>query len=203
MLKRLSLFFLIFVLLWGASRTPVIGEFKNTLLHFFKPSKTVAKKVSHSIFPSTAFMTHSLLAENQWVDSVFMSMDVDQKIGQFFMVAINPTHGEAHYKRIETLISTNHIGGLIFFQGEPYSYASLNNRFQSTTKIPLLIGIDGEWGLAMRVNSTMAFPKQITLGAIQDNSLIYKMGGEIARQCKRLGIHLNFAPVVDINSNPA
>lgn len=202
MLKRLSLFFLIFVLLWGASRTPVIGEFKNTLLHFFKPSKTVAKKVSHSIFPSTAFMTHSLLAENQWVDSVFMSMDVDQKIGQFFMVAINPTHGEAHYKRIETLISTNHIGGLIFFQGEPYSYASLNNRFQSTTKIPLLIGIDGEWGLAMRVNSTMAFPKQITLGAIQDNSLIYKMGGEIARQCKRLGIHLNFAPVVDINSNP-
>ena len=202
MLKRLSLFFLILVLLWGASRTPVIGEFKNTLLHFFKPSKTVAKKVSHSIFPSTAFRTHSLLAENQWVDSVFMSMDVDQKIGQFFMVAINPTHGEAHFKRIETLISTNHIGGLIFFQGEPYSYASLNNRFQSTTKIPLLIGIDGEWGLAMRVNSTMAFPKQITLGAIQDNSLIYKMGGEIARQCKRLGIHLNFAPVVDINSNP-
>jgi beta-glucosidase-like glycosyl hydrolase/CubicO group peptidase (beta-lactamase class C family) len=203
MLKRLSLFFLTLVLLWVVFRTPVIGEFNNTFLHFFKSSKIVVKKVSHSIFPPPpAFITNSLLAENQWVDSVFFSMDDNQKIGQFFMVAINPTHGEAHYKYIENLISTNNIGGLIFFQGEPNAYASLNNRFQSTTKIPLLMGIDGEWGLAMRVNSTMAFPKQITLGAIQDNTLIYKMGGEIARQCKRLGIHLNFAPVVDINSNP-
>ena len=203
MLKRLSLFFLTLILLWVVFRTPVIGEFNNTFLRFFKPSKVIVKKVSHSIFPPPpAFITNSVLAENQWVDSVFFSMDDNQKIGQFFMVAINPTHGEAHFKHIENLISTNHIGGLIFFQGEPSAYASLNNRFQSTTKIPLLIGIDGEWGLAMRVNSTMAFPKQITLGAIQDNALIYKMGGEIARQCKRLGIHLNFAPVVDINSNP-
>lgn len=203
MLKRLSLFSLMLILFWAVFHTPVVGEFNNTLLHFFKPSKIALKKVSHSNFPPPpAFNTTSLLAENQWVDSVFLSMDVDQKIGQFFMVAINPTHGEAHYKHIENLIATNHIGGLIFFQGEPFAYANLNNRFQSTTKIPLLIGIDGEWGLAMRVNSTMAFPKQITLGAIQDNTLIYKMGGEIARQCKRLGIHLNFAPVVDINSNP-
>ena len=203
MLKRLSLFFITLILLWVVFRTPVIGEFNNTFLHFFKPSKIIVKKISHSIFPPPpTFTTNSLLAENQWVDSVFFSMDDNQKIGQFFMVAINPTHGEAHYKYIENLISTNHIGGLIFFQGEPNTYASLNNRFQSTTKIPLLMGIDGEWGLAMRVNSTMAFPKQITLGAIQDNTLIYKMGGEIARQCKRLGIHLNFAPVVDINSNP-
>ena len=203
MLKRLSLFFLSLILFWVVFRTPVIGEFNNTLLRFFRPTETIVKKASHSVFPPPpAFTTNSLLTENQWVDSVFLSMDIDQKIGQFFMVAINPTHGEAHFKRIETLIQSNYIGGLIFFQGEPYSYASLNNRFQSTTKIPLLVGIDGEWGLAMRVNSTMAFPKQITLGAIQDNSLIYKMGGEIARQCKRLGIHLNFAPVVDINSNP-
>ena len=203
MLKRLSLFSITLILLWVVFRTPVIGEFNNTLLRFFRPTETIVKKASHSVFPPPpAFTTNSLLTENQWVDSVFASMDNDQKIGQFFMVAINPTHGEAHFKRIETLIQSNYIGGLIFFQGEPYSYASLNNRFQSTTKIPLLVGIDGEWGLAMRVNSTMAFPKQITLGAIQDNSLIYKMGGEIARQCKRLGIHLNFAPVVDINSNP-
>ena len=203
MVKRFSLFFITLILLWVAFRSPVIGEFNNTLLHWFKPSVTTAKKVSHLAFlPTPSFTTNSLLAENQWVDSVFSSMDNDQKIGQFFMVAINPTHGEAHFKRIETLIQTNYIGGLIFFQGDPFSYASLNNRFQSGTKIPLLIGIDGEWGLAMRVHSTVAFPKQITLGAIQDNSLIYKMGGEIARQCKRLGIHLNFAPVVDINSNP-
>jgi beta-N-acetylhexosaminidase len=203
MLKRLSFFFLTLILLWAVFRSPVIGEFNNTLLRFFNPAKTETTKVKLPVFPPPPpFTTDSQLSENQWVDSVFASMDNDQKIGQFFMVAINPTHGEAHYKRIETLIQNNYIGGLIFFQGEPYSYANLNNRFQSTSKIPLLVGIDGEWGLAMRVNSTMAFPKQITLGAIQDNTLIYKMGGEIARQCKRLGIHLNFAPVVDINSNP-
>ncbi|MCU0468732.1 MAG: serine hydrolase [Arcicella sp.] len=203
MLKRLSLFFLTLILLWVAFLTPVVGEFNNTLLHWFKPTTENVKKTAQPNFPPPpAFTTNSSLPENLWVDSVFATMDNDQKIGQFFMVAINPTHGEAHYKRIENLIQTNHIGGLIFFQGEPYSYANLNNRFQSTAKIPLLVGIDGEWGLAMRVNSTMAFPKQITLGAIQDNSLIYRMGGEIARQCKRLGIHLNFAPVVDINSNP-
>jgi beta-N-acetylhexosaminidase len=203
MFKRLSLFLLTLILLWAVFRSPVVGEFNNTLLRLFTPTKTETKKVILPVFPPPpAFTTNSLLTENQWVDSVYASMDNDQKIGQFFMVAINPTHGEAHFKRIETLIQNNYIGGLIFFQGEPYSYASLNNRFQSTSKIPLLIGIDGEWGLAMRVNSTMAFPKQITLGAIQDNTLIYKMGGEIARQCKRLGIHLNFAPVVDINSNP-
>ena len=203
MFKRLSLFFLTLIVLWAVFRSPVVGEFNNTLLRLFAPTKTEPKKAILPVFPPPpAFTTNSLLPENQWVDSVYASMDNDQKIGQFFMVAINPTHGEAHFKRIETLIQNNYIGGLIFFQGEPYSYASLNNRFQSTSKIPLLIGIDGEWGLAMRVNSTMAFPKQITLGAIQDNTLIYKMGGEIARQCKRLGIHLNFAPVVDINSNP-
>ena len=203
MLRRLSLFFLTLTLLWVVFRTPVIGEFNDTVLRFFKPSKIITKSVAKSTAVySPAFVVNSLLTEDQWVDSVFLSMDVDQKIGQFFMVAINPTHGEAHFKHIENLISSNYVGGLIFFQGEPNAYASLNNRFQSITKIPLLIGIDGEWGLAMRVNSTMAFPKQITLGAIQNNALIYKMGGEIARQCKRLGIHLNFAPVVDINSNP-
>lgn len=203
MYKRISLFSFSLILLWVIFRTPVIGELNNTLIHFLKPKKV--KKLG-VINPekkiSTKFITNSQLLENQWVDSVFASMDNDQKIGQFFMVAVNPTQGEAHFKKLETLIQTNYIGGLIFFQGEPYSYATLNNRFQLGSKVPLLIGIDGEWGLAMRVNSTMAFPKQITLGAIQDNSLIYTMGTEIARQCKRLGIHLNFAPVVDINSNP-
>ena len=99
MVKRFSLFFLTLILLWVAFRTPVIGEFNNTLLHWFKPSITDTKKESHRVLmPPPAFTTNSLLAENQWVDSVFSSMDSDQKIGQFFMVAINPTHGEAHFK---------------------------------------------------------------------------------------------------------
>lgn len=206
MYKQFSLFSITLILLWLAFKMPVTGELNNTLVHFFKAEKKeiTHKKVvkKHTTLSHPKFINHSQLLENQWVDSVFISMDNDQKIGQFFMVAVNPTYGEAHFKKLESLIHSNYIGGLIFFQGEPNSYANLNNRFQSSTKIPLLIGIDGEWGLAMRVSTTMAFPKQITLGAIQDNTLIYNMGTEIARQCKRLGIHLNFAPVVDINSNP-
>ena len=138
-----------------------------------------------------------------WVDSVFQTLTPDQKIGQFFMVAAFSNRHENHYQYIDHLIQANHIGGLIFFQGGPYRQAILTNRYQAESKVPLLIGIDGEWGLGMRLDSTMDFPKQMALGAIRDNELIYRMGAEIGRQCQRLGIHINFAPVSDINSNPA
>ncbi|GAB3640693.1 glycoside hydrolase family 3 N-terminal domain-containing protein [Spirosoma arcticum] len=138
----------------------------------------------------------------QWVDSVFQTLTPEQKIGQFFMVASFSNRHENHYQYIEHLIQSNHIGGLIFFQGGPHRQAILTNRYQAQAKVPLLIGIDGEWGLGMRLDSTMDFPKQMSLGAIRDNELIYRMGAEIGRQCQRLGIHINFAPVSDINSNP-
>lgn len=138
-----------------------------------------------------------------WVDSVFTTMTLEQKIGQFFMVATFSNRTENHYQYIEHLIREYNIGGLIYFQGGPYRQAILTNRYQSLSKIPLLVGIDGEWGLGMRLDSTMDFPKQMTLGAIRDNGLIARMGAEIGRQCHRLGIHINFAPVSDINSNPA
>ncbi|SOD96752.1 glycoside hydrolase family 3 N-terminal domain-containing protein [Spirosoma fluviale] len=138
-----------------------------------------------------------------WVDSVFNTLTAEQKIGQFFMVATFSNRHENHYQYIEHLIQTNHIGGLIFFQGGPYRQAILTNRYQAASKVPLLVGIDGEWGLGMRLDSTMNFPKQMSLGAIRNNELIYRMGAEIGRQCQRLGIHINFAPVSDINSNPA
>ncbi|MEZ0608400.1 glycoside hydrolase family 3 N-terminal domain-containing protein [Fibrella sp. WM1] len=137
-----------------------------------------------------------------WVDSVFNTMTIDQKIGQFFMVAAYSNHSDNHRIYIEHLVRNYHIGGVIFFQGGPYRQAVLTNRFQAASKIPLFIGIDGEWGLGMRLDSTMEFPKQMTLGAIRDNELIQRMGAEIGRQCHRLGIHINFAPVSDINSNP-
>lgn len=206
MLKKILLILLTLALIF-----PVVAEINKRFLHFF-PSEIkenpIAKKVvtPAKTFPVKYIPTnfpYSQLSENQWVDSVFFSMTDDQKIGQFFMVATYPQHGEVHFRRLETLIQNNYIGGLIFFQGEPFSQAQLTNRFQSVSKIPMLIAIDGEWGLGMRMNlPAMSFPKQITLGALQDNNLIYKMGGEIARQCKRVGVHLNFAPVVDINSNP-
>ena len=138
-----------------------------------------------------------------WVDSVFQTLTPEQKIGQFFMVATFSNRHENHYQYIDHLIQTNHVGGLIFFQGGPNRQAILTNRYQAQAKIPLLIGIDGEWGLGMRLDSTMDFPKQMSLGAIRNNDLIYRMGAEIGRQCRRLGIHINFAPVSDINSNPA
>ncbi|WP_460910004.1 glycoside hydrolase family 3 N-terminal domain-containing protein [Spirosoma areae] len=138
-----------------------------------------------------------------WVDSVFQTLSPEQKIGQFFMVATFSNRHENHYQYIDHLIQSNHIGGLIFFQGGPYRQAILTNRYQAQSKVPLLVGIDGEWGLGMRLDSAMDFPKQMSLGAIRDNELIYRMGAEIGRQCQRLGIHINFAPVSDINSNPS
>lgn len=139
----------------------------------------------------------------KWIDSVFTTMTPEQKVGQFFMVATFSNRHDNHYQYIEHLIQNYHIGGLIFFQGGPHRQALLTNRYQSMSKIPMLVGIDGEWGLGMRLDSAMDFPKQMALGALRDDQLVYRMGDEIGRQCRRLGIHINFAPVSDINSNPA
>jgi len=137
-----------------------------------------------------------------WVDSIMAVLTPEQRIGQLFMVAAYSNRGKDHIEELSKLICTNNIGGLIFFQGGPVRQAIQTNYYQSIAPTPLLISIDGEWGLSMRLDSTMRFPKQMALGAIGDNTLIYSMGLEIARQCKRLGIHINFAPVVDINNNP-
>jgi len=143
-----------------------------------------------------------VLPESYWVDSTLKSMTLDEKIGQLFMVATFSNRDETHYRYIDKMVNDFHIGGLIFFQGGPVGQAQLANRYQSHSKIPLFIGIDGEWGLGMRLDSTISFPKQMVLGSIQNDELIYRMGADIAAQCRRLGIHINFAPVSDINSNP-
>jgi len=141
--------------------------------------------------------------QQKWVDSVMSTLSQRQKIGQLFMVAAYSNKDENHVREIEKLIKEQHIGGLIFFQGGPHRQAKLTNRYQSQANIPLYIAIDGEWGLGMRLDSTMNFPKQMTLGALGNDELVFQMGTEIARQCRRMGIHINFAPVVDVNSNPA
>ena len=144
----------------------------------------------------------SSLTQDQWVDSVMQSLTMEQRIGQLFMVAAYSNKSEKHTKEIDKLITDHHIGGLIFFQGGPVRQGILTNRYQAESKVPLMIGMDAEWGLSMRLDSTLYFPKQMTLGAIQDDKYIYKMGAEVARECRRLGVHINFAPVVDININP-
>ena len=140
--------------------------------------------------------------KSAWTDSVYNSLSKDERIAQLFMVAAYSNRDTNHVNKITELIKKYKIGGLIFFQGGPVRQAKLTNYYQSISKTPLMIATDAEWGLAMRLDSTVRFPRQMTLGAIQDNSLIYEMGETIARQCKRMNINVNFAPVIDINSNP-
>lgn len=140
---------------------------------------------------------------DSWVDSVWQSLSPRERIGQLFQVAAYSNRGNAHKAEILGLIREYGLGGLVFFQGGPLRQMQLCNDFQSASKVPLLISMDAEWGIGMRLDSTMSFPYQMALGAIQDESLIYEMGAEIARQFQRLGMHVNYAPVVDVNNNPA
>jgi len=137
-----------------------------------------------------------------WVDSVFNSLSQDQRLAQLFMVAAYSNRDMKHVKQIRELIVNQGIGGLIWMQGGPVKQGKLANYYQTQAKVPLMYSIDGEWGLAMRLDSTPRYPKQMTLGAIQNDSLIYEMGRQIALECKRMGLHVNFAPVVDVNNNP-
>lgn len=170
-------------------------------LSFFVHSQEDSSTQSLSDTASAAENSGKISDSEKWVDTVLDTMSLDEKIGQLFMVAAYSNRGEEHRKSIDFLIRKYHIGGLIFFQGGPGRQAKQANAYQEQSRIPLLIGIDGEWGLGMRLDSTMNFPRQMTLGAMQNNDLIYDMGKEIARQSKRMGIHINFAPVVDVNVN--
>ena len=138
-----------------------------------------------------------------WVETTFNSMTPDERLGQLFAIRAHSDKGAEHIKSVEDQIKKYHVGGLCFFQGTPEKQAELTNKYQALSKTPLMISMDAEWGLGMRMKkSTISFPKQLMLGAIQDNRLIYKMGQEVAAHCKRLGVHVNFAPVADINNNP-
>ncbi|MBN2682993.1 MAG: serine hydrolase [Bacteroidales bacterium] len=142
-----------------------------------------------------------LSVDTKWVDSVMATMSPDDRIAQLMMVATYSNKPVSHSKTIATLIKDYKIGGLIFMQGGPIRQAQLTNYYQSVSEIPLFIAMDAEWGLSMRLDSTIYFPRQVILGAIQNNQLIYETGVEIAKHCRRLGVHVNFAPVIDVNNN--
>ncbi len=141
-------------------------------------------------------------AQNIWVDSIMKSMTVDEKIGQLFMVQAYSNKDQKHEEFITNMIREYHIGNLIFMQGTPEKQVALNNKYQALSKVPLLIGFDGEWGLDMRLKNTYRFPWNMTLGAIKNEELLKATGKRIGEHCKRVGIHMNFAPVVDVNTNP-
>ena len=139
--------------------------------------------------------------QTKWVDSIYNTMTLKEKVGQLFMISAYSNKEESHTDTIQKLIKENGIGGLVFFQGGPVRQANQTNLYQSTSKIPLLIAMDAEWGLNMRLDSTARFPYNMTLGAVSDNDLVKKVGQKIGEHCNRLGVHINFAPVVDINTN--
>ncbi len=137
-----------------------------------------------------------------WVDSVYKVMTDDQKIGQLFMLRAFSHDDQAHITSVKKQIKDYHVGGVCFFQGDPQRNAQLAYEYQRMSHIPLFTSIDGEWGLGMRFkDKSISFPRQLTLGAIDDHQLIYAMGQEVAKHCKAIGINLNFAPCVDINNN--
>lgn len=153
--------------------------------------------------PATVFTDFASKEEQKWADSIYNKLTFEERVGQLFMVAAYSNKDMDHVRSIDRLITDYKIGGVIFFQGGPVRQAKLTNRFQEKSKIPLFVGIDAEWGLSMRLDSTYRYPWNMTLGAVQDLKLIETMGKQMAIQAKRMGIHFNFAPVLDINTNAA
>ena len=137
-----------------------------------------------------------------WIDSLIATMSLEQKAGQLFMIAAYSNKDETHNAEIENYIRKHGIGGLIFMQGDPVTQAKLTNRYQKASNVPLMIAMDAEWGPSMRLSNTITYPREMTLGALQSDTLIYAMGVEIARQLRRLGVQVSFSPVVDVNNNP-
>ena len=164
---------------------------KNVVTPEIKPEKPV--------FADTEYATEG---QKKWVDSIYNQLSFEEKLGQLFMVAAFSNKDTVHTNAIDKLIIQKKIGGLIFMQGGPVRQARLTNRYQSESKVPLFIGIDAEWGLAMRLDSVNRFPFNMTLGAIQDLKFLEKVGEQMGKQTKRIGAHFNFSPVIDINTNP-
>ena len=180
-------------------------SFFSLLVFFSSISLSIVDKVDRKnndpIFPKKTY--HISPQENAWVDSVYNSLTPEEKIAQTMMVRAHSDNGPDHIAAVENLIKKYNVGSLCFFQGTPQKQAELTNLYQSEAKTPLIIAMDAEWGLGMRLKeSTISYPKNLTLGAIQDNKLIYDLGLEIARECRRIGVHYNFAPAIDVNNNP-
>ncbi len=141
-------------------------------------------------------------AAAKWADSVFKTLSKEERIAQLMVIRAHSNLGAEHVAKVTNDIRRYNVGALCFFQGGPVRQANLTNYYQSIAKTPLMITIDGEYGLGMRLDSVTRFPYQLTLGALADTELVYRMGLAVGEQCRRLGVHVNYAPVVDINNNP-
>lgn len=172
---------------------------KNTFTYLFI---LIFANLSAQHFPKNAPKNLEQKAE-KYADSLYQKLSLDEKIGQLYIVALYNNRGEEEIRKIRNLVEKEKIGGLILMQDNAKKHIQLLNEFQGKSKVKMMIGIDGEWGLFQRFPAAHKFPWAMTLGAIQDNSLIYEMTSKIAEDCKRMGIYWDFAPVVDVNTNPA
>jgi beta-N-acetylhexosaminidase len=153
--------------------------------------------------PYLGDLSSHTMEEKSWVDSVMQTLDYDGQIGQMIMLRAHSDLGPDHIAHVKAEIKKYKVGGLCFFQGTPEKQLELTNEYQRLSDIPMMISMDAEWGLGMRLpGQTISFPKQLALGAIRNNTLIYDMGAEIARQMHLLGVNVSFSPVLDVNNNP-
>ena len=170
-------------------------------MHFFK-TLLFLLLISFFSYSQNPLITSDKIEQEVWVDSIYNSLSIDQKIGQLFTIWVATKQGPEKMDEVSSIIKKNHLGGLIFSLGNINDQAKYTNEFQSISKVPLLIGMDAEWGIGMRLDDAFSFPYNMTLGALNDNSLIYRVGKRIGVHAKRIGVHINFAPVTDINTNP-
>ena len=157
----------------------------------------VCEPPSHTQSIDPQFITQ----ESPWSDSLIQTLDIDEKIGQLFMIPAYSNGDHLHRAELFQLVDSFKVGGIIFMQGGPVRQAHLHNAIQNRSDIPVMVAMDAEWGLGMRLDSTIAYPRQMAMGATRDPELIKQFGVEAGRQLKRMGVHVNFAPVVDVNNN--
>ena len=152
--------------------------------------------------PSLVRLLNSDARCRQWVDSVMQRLTLKERIGQLFIYTIAPQQDKANKELLRKVVEDYKVGGLLFSGGLMQNQVMLTNEAQRMAEVPLMITFDGEWGLAMRLRGTPNFPRNMVLGCIQNDTLIYEYGREVARQCRELGVQVNFAPVADVNINP-
>ncbi|OSZ82706.1 hypothetical protein CAP35_05435 [Chitinophagaceae bacterium IBVUCB1] len=151
---------------------------------------------------NTGTSANPLQLKSKWVDSIYNKLSDTERIGQLFMVAAYSGGKDYNEEKIKQLLAERRIGGVIFMQGTAEAQASLNNLYQQMANVPLLVAMDAEWGLGMRLTGIKNLPKSMMIGATRDTAMAYKSGAAIAQQCKRMGVHIDFAPVADVNNNP-
>lgn len=179
-----------------------ISSFIASLFFALAVPASGAAQNAASVEPLLMYKARQDTLCEQWVDSVMGKLSLKEKVGQLFIYTIAPTDDKPNLDLLRNVVETYKVGGLLFSGGQMQTQVELTNRAQKQADIPLMITFDGEWGLAMRLRGTPSFPRNMVLGCIQDNRLIYEYGREVARQCWHIGVQVNFAPVADVNINP-